>query len=136
MHIALWVFQVLLALSFGMGGAMTTFTPLDQLAEQMAWVTSVPAWVPRLAGITEMVAAVGLILPAATKIKPQLTGWAGVVLVVVGVLATGFHVMRAEYTMAMIPMMHGAAAAFVAYGRLKLSPIAERSSGGGGSAEY
>jgi hypothetical protein len=38
-----WVAQGLLALAFGMAGAMKTFTPIAELATSLPWVLDVPA---------------------------------------------------------------------------------------------
>jgi putative oxidoreductase len=43
LHVGLWVAQGLLALAFGMAGAMTTFTPIAELATSLPWALDVPA---------------------------------------------------------------------------------------------
>lgn len=126
LHIALWVVQVLLALSFLGAGLMKELTPIDQLAQKMAWVSATPAALVRFIGIAEIAGALGLILPALTRIKPFLTGLAGVGLATVMVLALGMHLSRGEFPMVGGPVVLGALAAFVAWGRLKKAPIAPR----------
>lgn len=126
MNIALWVLQSLLAAAFGMAGAMKTFTPVDQLAAQMTWVAAVPAFVPKLAGISEILGALGLILPSALRIQPKLTPVAAGGLALVMVLAAGLHASLGEWGALAPNFVLGGLAAFVAYGRTKLVPIAPK----------
>jgi predicted tellurium resistance membrane protein TerC len=127
LHIGLWVAQVLLAVAFGMAGAMKTFTPLDELAQTLPWVAESGAGLVRFIGVSELAGALGFILPAATRIKPSLTALAALGLVVVMVLAAGFHVMRGEAQALPVNLVLGGLAAFVAWGRWKKQPIAPRS---------
>jgi putative oxidoreductase len=126
LHIALWVVQVVLALMFGMAGVMKATTPIPELAQQLPWADQVPAALVRFIGISELTAAIGLILPAATRIKPGLTALAGVGLVIIMVLASIFHASRGEYSAIAINTVLGSLAAFVAWGRGKRAPIAPR----------
>ena len=126
LRIALWVAQVLLAVAFGMSGLMKLSTPIADLAAQMAWVGSVPAALVRFIGAAELAGAIGLILPALTRIQPRLTALAAVGLIVVMVLASIVHVSRGEFGMLPVNVVLGALAAFVAWGRSKAAPIAPR----------
>jgi putative oxidoreductase len=125
MNIALWIVQLLLALLFGFAGATKTFTPIDQLAQQMPWVAEQPGLI-RFIGISELLGALGLILPAATRIKPGLTALAAVGLAVIMVLAVGFHAMRGEWSSIATNVVILAFALFVAWGRTKRAPIPPR----------
>ena len=69
MHVGLWGMQVLLAFAFGMAGTMKTFTPIDELVKSMPWFISVP-FLPWIIGPAELAGAIGMILPAATRIGP------------------------------------------------------------------
>ena len=74
MHIVLWLVQILLACAFGMAGFMKSTQPVDVLAQNgIQWATQVPVALVRFIGISELLGAIGLILPAATRIKPVLT---------------------------------------------------------------
>jgi uncharacterized membrane protein len=126
LHIALWVAQVLLAVAFGMAGVMKTFMPLEELAQKLPWVAESGAGLVRFIGISELAGALGLLLPAATRIKPILTALAGLGLLVVMVLAAGFHVMRGEVQALPVNFVLGGLAAFVAWGRWKKHPITPR----------
>jgi uncharacterized membrane protein len=123
--IGLWTVQVLLAIAFGMAGAMKTFTPIEQLAQKLPWVTELPNLV-RFIGVSELAGALGLVLPAASRVRPVLTPIAALGLVVIMVLAAGFHIMRGEVQAVPINAVLGGLAALVAWGRLRKAPIAER----------
>jgi putative oxidoreductase len=125
LHIALWAAQVLLALAFAMAGGMKVFTPIADLVAKMPWVEQAQ-WLPRFIGVSELLGAVGLIVPAATRIKPGLTALAGAALLLVMILASLFHVSRGELSALPATVLLGALAAFVAWGRFKKAPIAPR----------
>ncbi|MDF9799402.1 putative oxidoreductase [Catalinimonas alkaloidigena] len=122
LHIGLWVAQVLLAAAFGFAGFMKIATPIDQLAEGgMSFVNSFEAGMVRFIGISEVLGALGLILPAALRIKPVLTPIAAVGVAIIMVLATTYHVMHSETFLPNIILF--ALAVFVAWGRFKKAPI-------------
>jgi len=126
LHFALWGVQILLALAFGMAGAMKITTPIADLAKNMAWAAELPNLV-RFIGTSEFLGAVGLILPSALRIMPKLSGVAGAALTLVMVLAAGYHVMQHDPFSLMVPsLVLGALSAFVAWGRLAGAPIAPR----------
>jgi uncharacterized membrane protein YphA (DoxX/SURF4 family) len=127
LHVALWVVQGLLAAAFGMAGLMKTTKPIADLAQQMVWPGAVPAALVRLIGASELLGAIGLILPAATRIRPSLTPLAALGLVAVMALALPFHISRGELQALPINLTLGALAAFVAWGRFRKAPISARS---------
>jgi hypothetical protein len=110
-----------------MAGLMKTTTPIAELATKLPWVGAVPEALVRFIGTAELLAAVGLILPSATRIRPVLTPLAAVGLVTIMVLAVPFHAMRGELAHALpVNLVLGGLAAFVAWGRFKKAPIASR----------
>ncbi len=126
LNVGLWVVQLLLAAAFLASGLMKLTQPIEAMAAQMAWVTSVPAALVRFIGAAEVAGALGLILPSLTRIRPRLTVLAALGLVVVMVLASGTHLSRGEGAMVPINLVLAALAAFVAWGRSKAAPIAPR----------
>lgn len=126
LHVTLWIVQILLALAFGAAGFMKLFQPIDALTAAMGWPGDVPSALVRLIGTAELAGALGLILPSATRIRPGLTPLAALGLIVVMVLAAGFHLTRGEGAMIVPNLVLGALAAFVAWGRGKAGPIAPR----------
>jgi putative oxidoreductase len=126
MKYALWIVQILLALAFVAAGFMKLTTPVEQLAQNMVWVTDVPVWLLRFIGLAEVAGGLGLVLPALTRIQPQLTPLAAAGLALDMLLAAGFHLMRGEFGYIVPNLVLLALAAFVAYGRWNLLPIAPR----------
>jgi len=128
MSIALWVVQVLLAIAFGMAGFMKLSLPMDALAANgMTFVAHTPEWLVRFIGIAEVAGALGMILPAATRILPFLTPLAALGFAIIQVLAIGVHASLGE-TAATLPinLILLALSVFVAWGRWKKAPIAPR----------
>jgi len=127
LNVALWVVQVLLALVFLMSGGMKLTAPVaDLIAQGMTWAEG-REWLPRFIGASEVLGALGLIIPAATRIMPKLTGVAAAALTLVMVLAFGTHLAMGDMAHAPPSLVLGSLAAFVAWGRLKAAPIAARS---------
>ena len=126
MNVGLWIAQVLLAIGFAVVGGMKAFMPLGELAQNMRWVADVPAGLVRFIGFAELVGAVGLIVPAATRIRPKLTPLAAVGLAVIVVLGAALHFTRGEGAMTPLNFLLAAVAAFVVWGRVRRAPIAPR----------
>ena len=119
MTYALWVVQVLLALLFVFAGGMKLVMPLDQLAGPF----TLPGPFLRFIGVAELLGGVGLILPAALRIRPGLTPLAAAGLVVIMIGATVITLVSGEFLAALMPLVVGLLAVFVAYGRWRLAPI-------------
>lgn len=84
-------------------------------------------WLARFIGFAELAGAIGLVLPAATRVKPWLTPLAALGLAVIMVLATAFHRIRGEADLIAFNFVPAFLAAFVAWGRWTRAPIAPRS---------
>ena len=114
--------QVFLALAFGMAGFMKMTAPIEQLAQMgMTFVNRLDAGTVRFIGISEMFGAIGLILPAALRIKPMLTPLAAVGIAVIMVLAIFQHASNNEPYLPNVFLL--ALAAFVAWGRFIKAPV-------------
>ncbi|HEY2907511.1 MAG TPA: DoxX family protein [Vicinamibacterales bacterium] len=124
MNILLWVLQVLLAVAFFAHGCLMIFPPAA-IVDQMN--ASLPRWFQLFIGITEMLAAVGLTIPGATRIRPWLVSAAAVGLMIVMACATIFHFSRGEVSSAVTTIVLLAMATFVAYMRWRVVPIRPRS---------
>lgn len=123
LHIALWIVQVLLAVSLVWAAGMKLFQPLDKLAAMWPWVGQVPATLVKLTGIVDVLGAVGLILPAWLRIRPQLTPIAAGCIIVLMICAITFHVLRGEASVIGFNIVFALLAAFVAWGRFAKIPI-------------
>jgi putative oxidoreductase len=124
-NVSLWVAQILLAGMFLMVGIMKTFTPIEELAKMVPLAGEMPALV-RFIGISELAGAIGLILPAAFRIRPQLTTLAAGALAFVMALAMVYHISKGEYAAIGTPIVLGILAAFIVFGRLNKAPISAR----------
>ncbi len=122
MNIALWIVQGLLALAFLLAGSMKAFAPMTTVKKNMPWANDFEAFV-RFIGVAELLAALGLILPAITGIQSWLTIAAALGLVVVMVSASVFHASRREYQNIGMNVVLLLLAAFVVLGRWALAPL-------------
>jgi uncharacterized membrane protein len=113
---ALWIIQVLLAAAFGMAGVLKS-TQGTKLKDKMPWVEDFSDRTVRFIGVTELLGAIGLILPAATGVATWLTPLAATGLAVVMVLAILTHVRRKEAQVTPVNLVLGLLAAFVAWQR-------------------
>jgi hypothetical protein len=112
----LWAAQILLALSLLMGTALK-FMPIEKVSAMMPWTGQVSSIMVRLLGVIDLLGAVGLILPAALNIKPQLTKWAAIGSVALMVCAIIFHVSRGEASVIGFNIFCIVLAIFIAWGR-------------------
>ena len=118
MNIALWIVAGLLAVGFLAGGAMMLIQPKEKLAASgQGFVEDFSAGTVKAIGALEVLAAVGLILPAALDIAPVLVPLAavGLVLLMVGAIIT--HLRRHEAQAIVVNLVLLALAGFVAWGR-------------------
>jgi hypothetical protein len=76
----------------------------------------------RFTGIVEVLGAIGLILPWLLPIRPGLTPVAAAGLVIVMIGATLYTLAAGDIASALMPLIVGILAAFVAYGRWRLTP--------------
>ena len=120
MNIALWIAQILLAAMFGMAGIMKTFRTA-QAKEQMSWAKNRSDGFVRFVGVSELLGALGLILPLVTGILPWLTILAAIGLTLIQVLAIfAEHLPKKEYNVIPINVVLTAIAVFIVIGRWTL----------------
>jgi hypothetical protein len=115
---ALWIVQGLLAAVFLLSGGMKLVLPLEKLAGPVA----LPGWFLRFIGVAEVLGALGLLLPGLLRIRPGLTPLAAAGLVIIMIGAVAVTLMGGDVALALIPLLVGLLAAFVAYGRWRLVP--------------
>jgi len=120
---ALWIAQALLALLFLMSGMTKLLSPIDMLGDQFA---PLPGTFMRFIGATEVLGAVGLILPALLRMLLFLTLWAAVGLLIEMVAAMTFTLIYVDASMAVFPLVAAVLCAFVAYGRWRVVPLGSR----------
>jgi uncharacterized membrane protein YphA (DoxX/SURF4 family) len=118
MNIALWIIQVLLALLFLFAGGTKLIMPIEEMTQQMP----MPGWFLRFIAVCELLGGVGVIVPWLIRIRPGLTPLAAAGLVIIMIGATVVTLMTGDIAMALFPLIVGVFAAFVAYGRWRLTP--------------
>jgi len=116
---ALWIVQALLALLFLFAGGTKLVLPLEQLQGPVP----LPGAFVRFIGVAEVLGALGLVLPGLLRIRPGLTPLAAAGLVIIMIGATVITAATGTVATALIPLVVGLLAAFVAYGRWRLAPV-------------
>lgn len=120
MNIALWIVQGLLAILYGMAGVMKTFRT-DKAKEQLPWALNRSDGFVRFVGISELLGAVGLILPIVTGILPWLTPIAAIGLSLIQLLAiVREHLPKKEFNILPVNAVLMALSIFIAAGRWEL----------------
>jgi hypothetical protein len=111
----LWTVQGVLALLFLFTGSSKLLMPTDVLQAQL--LVPLPILFVRFIGIMEIAGALGLILPGLTRIKPFLTPLAasGLTLLMIG--ATTLTIIFMGIGPALLPLVAGLLAVWVAYER-------------------
>jgi uncharacterized membrane protein YphA (DoxX/SURF4 family) len=125
MNIALWIAQALLAAIFLFAGGMKLVISIEEMTKQMP--IPLPGWFLRFTGVVEVLGAIGVILPWLLRKRPGLTPLAAAGLVIVMIGATVYTLAAGDVASAPIPLVVGILAAFVAYGRWRLTPPFSRS---------
>ncbi|GAB4104382.1 DoxX family protein [Micromonospora taraxaci] len=125
MNLALWIAAGLLAAVALAGGVTKTFVPKEKLAATNGggWTADASVGFVKTLGILEILAAVGLILPAVLDIAPVLVPVTALcwVLLMVGAMIT--HLRYNEAKFIVVNLLYLAVAAFVAWGRLGPEPF-------------
>ena len=116
LSIALWTMQGILAVLFAFSGVIKFVMPVGQMAKQ----TPFSGAFIHMIGLYEILGGIGLILAAMLRILPILTPIAACGLTIIMVGAT---VVMGSNRFAAFPLLIGAMAAFIAYGRFRLRPI-------------
>ncbi|WP_371525579.1 DoxX family protein [Streptomyces sp. NBC_01283] len=101
MNIAYWIVAGLLALFYLYGGGVKVVRSREQLQPMMAWVDSTPMPFVRVIGVTEVLGAIGLILPPLTGIAPWPALAAAIGFVVLQIGATRVHLRRGDRDIAL-----------------------------------
>lgn len=118
MNIALWITQALLAALFLFAGGMKLIMPIEEMTKEIA----MPGGFLRFIGVAEVLGAIGLILPWLLRIRPNLTPLAAAGLVIIMIGAVVVTLMTGDMLSALMPFLVGVLAAFIAYGRWRLTP--------------
>ncbi|GGO46668.1 hypothetical protein GCM10012287_17570 [Streptomyces daqingensis] len=125
MNVALWVAAWLLAAVALLGGVTKAFVPKERLAaaEGGGWTADVGTGFVKTLGVLELLAAAGLLLPAALGVAPVLVPVTAVcwVLLMIGAMIT--HGRRGEHRFVALNLVYLALAAFIAWGHFGPEPF-------------
>lgn len=125
MHIALWITAGLLALIALAGGITKTFMPLEKLAQHdgAAWIRDArPAFV-RALGVIEILAAIGLTLPAVLDVAPVVVPITAACWIALMIGAMITHGRLGQAKLVMVNVVYLALALFIAVGRFGPAPF-------------
>ncbi|MGH8913246.1 MAG: DoxX family protein [Acidimicrobiia bacterium] len=123
MNIALWIAQVVLALSFVAAGGIKVSQPKEKLEASMGWVEDFSLGFVRFVGAVELLGGLGLILPGITDIAPILTPLAASGLAVDQTAAAVVHLRRREPRFIFGNVVLFAVAVLIAWGRFGDYPL-------------
>ncbi|GAB2557804.1 DoxX family protein [Nocardia heshunensis] len=125
MNLTLWIVTGLLATVALAGGITKTFVPKPKLAAAHGgeWTADATPGFIKILGITELLAAAGLILPAALHIAPVMVtvtaaAW---ILLMFGAMRT--HARLHQPNLVAVNAIYLALALFIVIGRLTLHPF-------------
>ena len=119
----LWTAQILAAFIFLFAGSMKFIMPVEKMQQGPIVL---PLAFLYFIGICECLGAVGLILPAATRIRPRLTPLAAAGLTIIMIGATTVSIMAMGAAAGIVPAVVGVITASIAYGRTRVAPLADR----------
>ncbi|MHC3468130.1 DoxX family protein [Streptomyces sp. 7R007] len=126
MNIALWIAAALLAAVALTGGVSKVFVPKEKLAAAHGggWTADAGTGFVKGLGALELLAAVGLIAPAALGVAPVLVPVTAVcwVLLMAGAMVT--HGRLGEFGFVLLNLAYLALAVFIAWGRFGIRPFA------------
>lgn len=118
MNVVLWIVAALLAVAFGLTGAMKLAVSRRALADRgLGWVDSFPPAAVKAIGGLEVLAAIALVVPPLVGVAPALTplAAAGIVLLMAGAAVT--HARRGESLFMGVNAILVLLAAVVVWGR-------------------
>ncbi|HEX5540351.1 MAG TPA: DoxX family protein [Micromonospora sp.] len=125
MNLALWIATGLLAAVSLTGGITKTFVPKERLAalNGAEWTRHASAGFIKTIGVLELLAAVGLVLPAVLDIAPFMVPVTAVCWVLLMVGAAIIHGRLGQFKLVLVNLGYVALAAFIAWGRFGLEPF-------------
>ena len=109
----LWTIQILLAALFLFAGGMKLVLPIEAMTKEIL----LPGWFLRFIGVSEILGALGLVLPWFFGIKRILTPLAASALVIIMIGATIITIASGSIGAAVTPFVVGILLSLIAYGR-------------------
>ncbi len=126
MNKVLWALQIVVGLFFIYMGIMHFVVP-EGLPDPFSWMYDLSTPLHVISGTAELLGGIGLIVPAVTRIQPQLVPLAAVGLALVMAGAVVFHATRGEYQSIGSNVLWIVLSLVIAWGRTKKHPIEPKS---------
>ncbi len=126
MNLALWIVTGVLATAYFVGGTGKLVLPKRKIvatSHSAAWAEDWSAGSIKAIGALEMLAAVGLVLPAVLDIAPVLVPLAAIGLMMIMVGAAVVRSRRREFKLMAVDLVYLALLAFVVWGRFVAEPL-------------
>jgi hypothetical protein len=121
LNIALWIVQVLLALTLVGTGIWKLTTPIPTLGAKFPWMGQVSPGFLYLTAVFDTLGGLGVLLPWATGVRPRLTALAALGVVALMASAAVFHFSRGEGANTPFNFVVAGLALFIAWGRGRVS---------------
>lgn len=118
----LWMLQWVFGLYF-IGVGILHFAIPKGLPELLTWMYDLQRPMHSVLGTVEVLAGIGLILPALSRVRPDLAVASALALIGVMVGALVWHLGRGERANVNANLLNLAALVFIGYGRVRLSPV-------------
>ncbi len=122
---ALWIATGLLAAVALFGGITKTFVPKEKLTAHAGgeWTRDASTGFVRTLGILEILAAIGLVLPAVLRVAPVMVAVTAAcwVLLMLGAMIT--HGRLGQYGLVLLNTAYLALAVYIAWGRAVVEPF-------------
>jgi hypothetical protein len=122
LNIIPWIAQVLLSVTLIWSGAMKLFAA-DQLP--WPWIAENPL-LAKLTAVPDLLAGIGLVLPALLRIQPRLTIYAAYGTIALMISACIFHIARGEGSQIGFNIFVAVIAAFIAWARTMKAPVNQK----------
>lgn len=97
MNTALWIIQGIIAGIFAMAGFLKSTQSKDKLLKSLPWVNDFQLPTVRFIGISELLGAIGIIVPMVIGVLPVLSPIAATGLAIIMILAFIYHIRKSEY---------------------------------------
>lgn len=124
-NVLLWIGQGLIAITFLWAAYAKLLQPIEATAKMLPWAAEMPNLV-LFSGVIDLFIGLGIVLPTALKIIPQLTNYAAYGLIVHMIGAIVFHVSRGESSVIGMNIFLIVLGGFIIWGRTKIVKIEAR----------
>jgi hypothetical protein len=116
--ILLWIAQGILCVSLVWAATMKLLQPADKLAAMWPWTADHPVLV-KVTGVIDLLAGMGLILPALLGIQPRSITYTAMGVIALMMAAAIFHIARGETAQIGVNVFCAIIAGFIVWGRRK-----------------